>query len=573
MTTGTLTRRRWGTRSAVGAQPRLALATAAIGLAALGFRLAHYFGNASLRLDEARLALNVAIRSWAGLLQPLDYDQTAPPVFLWLEKAAILAGGVNELALRLPALLPGLLCVLLIYIVARRIAGNMAAVLAAGVAALSPLLIQYSTEVKPYSLDMVVTLGLVYLGLDWSDAPASPRAALRIALAGALAVWASTPAIFVLAGIGAVLWFAPGGARPSRARLAAVGCVWAASFAIVYTLVYRPVAASPYMQSYWADSLLPLWHPHLLAKAWQGIRDLVWQLFFGGTTEPPISADESLMISAGSAAMLVLGAVGLRYLAQSQRQGMLLLASPLAVAFCASLLGLYPVAARVMLFTAPSLIVPVAVATSRLAWAPSASNALRSATRFAGLVLLLPPLKRDLLLAGHPIAFEHVRPAVAEFRRQALPGEPIYVFTGSLPAWTFYTTDWSAPDLKRLARLARLAGSGGPAFENIPPRGRAVGTENDSLVFPLGATREILGAGHGAWWRSASGLLQDHPDPGWAAAEARRIRAAANPSVWLLVSHSYRLELFIYPELERLGGRLELAYGADGVVLRRYRFP
>src|SRR4029434_11355078 len=25
--------------------------------------------------------------------------------------------------------------------------------------------------------------------------------------------------------------------------------------------------------------------------------------------------------------------------------------------------------------------------------------------------------------------------------------------------------------------------------------------------------------------------------------------------VWLLVSHSYRLELFLYPELERLGGR------------------
>ena len=92
-------------------------------------------------------------------------------------------------------------------------------------------------------------------------------------------------------------------------------------------------------------------------------------------------------------------------------------------------------------------------------------------------------------------------------------------------------------------------------------------------VSPLAGTREILGAGHGAWWRSASGLLQDHPDPGWAAAEARSIRAAANPSVWLLVSHSYRLELFIYPELERLGGRLELAYGADGVVLRRYRFP
>jgi 4-amino-4-deoxy-L-arabinose transferase-like glycosyltransferase len=572
VTTGALARLRSGTSSAVTAEPRVVLLTAVIAVA-VGFRLAHYFGNASLRLDESRLALNVAIRSWGGLLQPLDYDQTSPPLFLWLQKAAILAGGVNELALRLPALVPGVLCVVLIYFLARRIAGNTAALLAAGVAALSPLLIHYSSDAKPYSLDMVVTLGLVYLGLDWSEAPASPRAAARIALAGAVAVWASTPGIFVLAGIGGVLWFVPGGARPPRARLAAVGCVWAASFGIVYALVYHPVAVSPYMQSYWADSMLTLWRPHLGTRAWQGIRDLVWQLFFGGTTEPPISPGESAMVSGGSAAILVLGAVGLRHLARTQRQATLLLVSPMAVALGASALGLYPVAARVMLFTAPSLIIPVAVAASRLALAPSASRALRSAAGFAGLVLLLPPLKRDLLLAGHPTAFEHVRPAVAEFRRRALPGEPIYVFTGSLTAWTFYTTDWSRPDLKRLARVARLGGSGGAAFENIPPRGRPVGTENDSLVFPLAGTREILGAGHGAWWRSASGLLQDHPDPGWAAAEARRIRAAANPSVWLLVSHSYRLELFLYPELERLGGRLEFAYGEDGVVLRRYRFP
>src|SRR4029077_726259 len=249
------------------------------------------------------------------------------------------------------------------------------------------------------------------------------------------------------------------------------------------------------------------------------------------------------------------------------------LAGPLAAVFIASALGLYPIAARVMLFAAPNLIIPVAAGAAAVASRPAASRALRAATAFAGLVLLLPPLKRDLLLAGHPTAFEHVRPAVAEFRRRALPGEPIYVFTGSLPAWTFYTTDWAVPDWKRLARTARLAVSGGPAFENAPPRGRSVGTENDSLVFALDGTREILGAAHGAQWRSGIGLVQYDPDPGWAAAEARRIRAAANPTVWLLVSHSYRLELLIYPELERLGGRLEYAYGEDGVVLRRYRFP
>jgi len=100
-----------------------------------------------------------------------------------------------------------------------------------------------------------------------------------------------------------------------------------------------------------------------------------------------------------------------------------------------------------------------------------------------------------------------------------------------------------------------------------------VGAENDSLIFGIGGSREILGAASGAQRRLRVGPVQFEPDPGWAAAEAHRIRAAANQRGWLLASHSYGLEQFIYPELERLGARLDYAYDQDGVVLRRYRFP
>ena len=548
----------------------LVSAVTAVGAA---LRLAHYFARPSLHLDEARLALDVATRSWEGLLRPLDYDQIAPPIFLWLEKAAILTGGVNELAFRLPALVPGILCLPLLFIVARRIASDRAALIATAIAAVSPLLIQYSVESKPYALDALLGLVLVYLALDWAEAPRSAQAAGRMTAAGAVAVWGSTPGIFVLAGIAAALSLGPSETRPTRARLAAVACAWAASFTVVYLLVYHAAAANAYLQQYWGESMLAPWRPHALWRAWQATRDVTWQIFFGSTTEPPAAARDDATVTAGAAAIVVLVGLGFQQLAITDRRRALLLAGPLAAVFIASALGLYPIAARVMLFAAPNLIIPVAAGAAAVASRPAASRALRAATSFAGLVLLLPPLKRDLLLAGHPTAFEHVRPAVAEYRRRALPGEPIYVFTGSLPAWTFYTTDWAVPDWKRLARTARLAVSGGPAFENAPPRGRSVGTENDSLVFALDGTREILGAAHGAQWRSGIGLVQYDPDPGWAAAEARRIRAAANPTVWLLVSHSYRLELLIYPELERLGGRLEYAYGEDGVVLRRYRFP
>src|SRR6266511_6343674 len=184
-----------------------------------------------------------------------------------------------------------------------------------------------------------------------------------------------------------------------------------------------------------------------------------------------------------------------------------------------------------------------------------------ASARLLSLFLLVPPLHRDLVLARHPTMFEHVRPAVAELRRRWQPGEAVYVTAATLPAWTFYTTNWAVPDTARLARTARLAGAGGPAFENAPPRSRPGQEAADGMVFPLDGRSEILGAPNGAQWRSATGLVQYEPDPGWASTEAARIRASAKPTVWLLISHSYRFELKLYPELERLGGQLDFAYG------------
>ncbi len=41
----------------------------------------------SMWMDEAMMALNIPARSFASLLRPLDYNATAPFLFLWLERA------------------------------------------------------------------------------------------------------------------------------------------------------------------------------------------------------------------------------------------------------------------------------------------------------------------------------------------------------------------------------------------------------------------------------------------------------------------------------------------------------
>ena len=70
-------------------------------VAGIVFRLVQFFAARSLWLDESMLALNIASRSFGELLRPLDYNQVAPPLFLWLARLGVRLGGTNEMALYL----------------------------------------------------------------------------------------------------------------------------------------------------------------------------------------------------------------------------------------------------------------------------------------------------------------------------------------------------------------------------------------------------------------------------------------------------------------------------------------
>ena len=84
------------------ALPRLSVRTVALAFIALGIglRLAQYLHNESLWLDEAFLALNLQNRSLGQLFGVLDYNQAAPPGYLFLEKVLASAfGSVISVAL------------------------------------------------------------------------------------------------------------------------------------------------------------------------------------------------------------------------------------------------------------------------------------------------------------------------------------------------------------------------------------------------------------------------------------------------------------------------------------------
>ena len=547
---------------------RLALRLALAIVLGIGFLLPAvlYFARPSLLLDEVRLALNIGARSWIGLTRPLDYDQTAPLLFLWAEKLATVLGGVNEYTLRALPFVAAAALPPLVWLVGRRLVGAGGAVMAATITAICPLVLQYARQVKPYTVDAVVGLVLLWLAIGWLDAPDETGRSRRLAVAGMVAPWVSIPGVFALAATLTAATTMPPPRRPSNRLLLLFAAGWGASIALAYLWIYRAGADDPYMQQFWQASLLSIGEPGFFARLWQGIREMFWQTFVGGTTEPGVAPLLDALANPGAAALLTVWLFGVsRATPGAGRRGWALLVGPVVVALAASCVGKYPIAARTMLFAVPALAIGAAggwLAVVR-AFAPRLRPAVGLLT---GACLLGPPLVLDGRLVSHRLAFENVREAVQEYAHRHAPGEAIYVFAAALPAWTFYTTDWRHPDRPRLARMARLGSSGGAAFENAPPRTHAIGMEGDSLSYPLGDAREIIGLYHGAQGRSGAPLAQYAPDTNWTTNEARRIRNAATPSVWLLTIRTLGLERYLY---SATGLCLDRLYERDGFALAR----
>ena len=142
---------------------RLTLVLVALGII---WRVIHYALAFPIWGDEAFVAINFIVRDAKGMLGPLEWGQIVSVGYMWSGLAACKLLGTSEWALRLPSFLFGLTALLLFYRFARRVLPLPAAALAIGILAAAYYPIRHATEVKPYALDMLVSL--VFSMLAWS---------------------------------------------------------------------------------------------------------------------------------------------------------------------------------------------------------------------------------------------------------------------------------------------------------------------------------------------------------------------------------------------------------------------
>jgi len=435
---------------------------AAVGFGVLS-RLRQYLFNRSLWFDEALLALNLLDRSAYRLVtEPLALNQGAPPGFLLLEKLVIFAFGSGEYALRLVALLAGMVALVLFAVLSRRLLGaGWAAVLAVTLLAVLEPLIYYASELKQYSADVMWAV-LILLTVTWARSRRERGGALLVlAGLGAVAVWCSHPAVFVLGGAAVVLSWESLRRRELReiGTVAGMMAAWAASFILLYRVSLRALAANQILTGFWNSSFMPL--PP------QSLDELKWfpDTLFGLFRNP----GGLYLLGLGGALFLV----GCWSLLRSNSRRLTLLAGPMALALIASALHLYPFGGRLLLFLVPALVL-LMVEGMRVLWRHTRS----SSWVIPGLlvaVLLLYPMSSSLRHLAQPHTREEIKPVLEYVQQHRKAGDVIYLYRWSVPAFTYYadrygldldecikgtaaTHDWRVcvKDLPRLRGLPRV---------------------------------------------------------------------------------------------------------------------
>lgn len=395
----------------------------AIGLILLGtaVRLAQYASNRSLWRDEAALALNIVNRSADQLLLPLSYDQGAPIGFLLAQKLIIQVLGNNEFALRLLPLVAGIATLILFYLVAKRAVGTTAALIGLALAAVSHYMIYYSAEAKQYATDAALSLVMIGVGLYFERRPLRWWQALLCGIGGAVMVWLSHPAVFVLAGVGVTMGLAYFARREWRnvLWLAVAVLIWLLSFGGAYLLSLGSLSADSSLLSYWQFGFAPLVP---LQPEWYLNSFLAMFADPGGLPQTGLAA---------LAFIIGLSAVGRRSLFKLGLLGL-----PIIIAVCAAALHKYPFAQRMILFLAPLWLMLIG------AGAAEVLAQTRGTLKVLGIALIALLLIQPVIEAGGilqaPLVRVEIRPAVDYIRTHDQPGDRLYVYYAARLPYLYY---------------------------------------------------------------------------------------------------------------------------------------
>lgn len=396
--------------------PLLALALGAFA------RLRQWAGGRTLWLDEVLIAENLVTRGFGELVsEPLANSQAAPVLWLWAERLCVVLFGDGERSLRIVPLLSGLAILGCTYLIARHVLPRVLVPVPVILVALHPNLIYYSNEVKQYSTEAAVILGLVLLAFQVPSRTVDGWPLRRFSIAAVVAVWASHASVFLLAGVSLVLVLRPllAGDRKRATRVALVLSPWLLSFLVAYLTVLRPVTENQALSDYWAGTYpngfldLPAW----LVRRWYDLAATPLRMTF-------------------RVLGLALLAFGLYRLCARAGRSAALLWAGVPFGLLGAALSAYPFAGRLALWLVPvaaitmTATIPYRFLERRALWLLASTAVLT--------VVSAPAVGAGLQLTTQVQEVEELRPLLQRFSQVRQPGDIVLVEVATREAFEYY---------------------------------------------------------------------------------------------------------------------------------------
>ena len=397
----------------------------AVVAAGIVLRLFHYFYCRSMWFDEACLTLNIMRRGFGAMATPLDFHQAAPVGFLWLERAMVLLLGDSEWSLRFPLVVSGVISLLLFASIVRAVLPPRGALISILLFGFSWPLVRFSTEVKPYAVDALVAVGILWMVLRAERKRLGILNAVAFGVGGGLLLWCSFPALFVLVGAALAL-----GLRAVLLRdrttlgwILIAGGIWAVSGLIWYVTVLRALNGDSYFAEFWRATFMP-WPP------WS-IEWYRWILNTGGAV---LRSTLGLPFSIAGVATGVFGTISL---VRRRPVVAAFLLSPLLLALIASAFGRYPFTGRFLLFAAPALFVVMGEGTAWILRPGRSRGTALLGWLIVGL-LVVQPLALAVKHLVRPGAPQEIKPVLVQVREQMAPDDILILDRALLCPFLYY---------------------------------------------------------------------------------------------------------------------------------------
>lgn len=236
-------------------------------------RAVHFLYNRSLWMDEIYLSSSFSHISYKGLATDfLDYGQKAPLGFLWLVKLSVVIFGYTEFALRLIPFISALGSLFLWQRLCKRYLKDAGQLVALSIFCFAPALIYHSVEIKQYSMELFITVIVLYLYSIYHKNH-TWKGSLMWGFHGALCIWFSFPIIFILCGImiyTCTSCFLKKDSKPFKFYFITF-TIWTSSFLINYFLfTQRHNASSEWVVYFFKtyDNFLPLFPNSISELKW-----------------------------------------------------------------------------------------------------------------------------------------------------------------------------------------------------------------------------------------------------------------------------------------------------------------